>query len=40
MQSTIQEIAVRTIQLEAQAVSGLTAFINDDFEKAIEAIRY
>ena len=39
MQSLIQQTAIRTIQLEAQAVSGLCAFINDDFEKAVEAIR-
>jgi arabinose-5-phosphate isomerase len=39
MQSIIQQTAIRTIQLEAQAVSGLVAFINDDFEKAVEAIR-
>jgi arabinose-5-phosphate isomerase len=39
MQSIIKQTAIRTIQLEAQAVSGLTAFINDDFEKAVNAIQ-
>src|SRR5260221_1994557 len=39
MQSIIKQTAIRTIQLEAQAVSGLAAYINDDFEKAVEAIR-
>ena len=39
MQSTIQQTAIRTIELEAQAVSGLVAFINADFEKAVLAIR-
>jgi arabinose-5-phosphate isomerase len=38
MSSSIQQIALRTIQLEAQSISGLTAFINDDFEKAVTAI--
>jgi arabinose-5-phosphate isomerase len=39
MQTIIRQTAVRTIELEAQAISGLTAFINDDFEKAIQAIK-
>ncbi|MES1214121.1 MAG: KpsF/GutQ family sugar-phosphate isomerase [Bacteroidota bacterium] len=39
MQSTIQQIAHRTIELEAQAVLGLSAFINEDFEKAVNAIK-
>jgi arabinose-5-phosphate isomerase len=39
MQSIIRQTAIRTIELEAQAVSGLSAFINDDFEKAIDAIK-
>jgi arabinose-5-phosphate isomerase len=30
--------ALRTIELEAQSVSGLAAFINDDFVKAVENI--
>src|SRR6185503_15363664 len=29
---------LKTIELEAQAVSGLASFINDDFEKAVQAI--
>lgn len=36
--ATIKEVALKTIDLEARAVSGLAAFINDDFEKAIQAI--
>ncbi len=36
--ATIQEVALKTIDLEAAAVSGLAAFINDDFEKAVQAI--
>lgn len=39
MQSIIQQTAIRTIELEAQAVSGLVAFVNADFEKAVHAIR-
>lgn len=39
MQQIIRQTAIRTIELEAQAVSGLSAFINDDFEQAVEAIR-
>ncbi|MGC4035586.1 MAG: KpsF/GutQ family sugar-phosphate isomerase [Chitinophagaceae bacterium] len=38
MQQLIRETAIRTIELEAQAVSGLKAFIDDDFEKAVNAI--
>ena len=36
--ATIKEVALKTIDLEARAVSGLAAFINDDFEKAVQAI--
>jgi len=39
MQQNIRETALRTIELEAQAVSGLSAFINDDFEAAVHAIK-
>jgi arabinose-5-phosphate isomerase len=39
MPDSIKQIALRTIQLEAQAVSGLGPFINNDFEKAVSAIR-
>lgn len=38
MNSSIKEIALRTIKMEAQSVSGLIPFINDDFEKAVHAI--
>jgi len=38
MQLSIQQIAHRTIALEAQAISALSASINQDFEKAINAI--
>ena len=39
MSKTIQQIALRTIELEAQSISGLASYINDDFEKAVNAIR-
>ena len=38
MTVSIKEVALRTIDLEAQSVAGLSAFVNDDFEKAINAI--
>jgi arabinose-5-phosphate isomerase len=38
MQSSIIQTAVRTIKMEAQSIQNLTAFINKDFEKAIEVI--
>ena len=38
MSSSIQQIALRTIQLEAESISGLSAFIGQDFENAINAI--
>src|SRR5215467_6093360 len=38
MQSSIKKTALRTIQMEAQSIQGLSSFINVDFEKAIEAI--
>jgi arabinose-5-phosphate isomerase len=38
MQSSIKQTALRTIQMEAQSVERLHAFINTDFEKAVEAI--
>jgi len=38
MQSSIKQTALRTIQMEAQAIQGLTSFVNDDFEKAVQAI--
>ena len=36
--ATIKEVALKTIELEASSVAGLSAFINDDFEKAVQAI--
>lgn len=38
MATSIKQIALRTIELEALSVSGLSDFINDDFEKAVEII--
>src|SRR6476646_10444496 len=38
MQSSIKQTALQTIQMEAQSIQGLAAFINNDFEKAVEAI--
>lgn len=38
MMKTIQETAVNTILLEAQAVEGLVPFINADFERAVKLI--
>jgi arabinose-5-phosphate isomerase len=34
----IRDIAIRTIQWEAESVAGLKDFINDDFIKAVEAV--
>jgi len=38
MQSSIKQTAIRTIEMEAQSIGGLAAYINEDFEKAIETI--
>ena len=38
MAISIKQVALKTIKLEAESVSGLSAFINEDFEKAVEAI--
>src|SRR5687767_13775886 len=38
MPISIQQIALRTIDLEAKSILGLSPFINDDFEKAVNAI--
>lgn len=38
MQSSIKQTALRTIQMEAGSIQGLNAFINTDFEKAIETV--
>ncbi|MCW3119392.1 MAG: KpsF/GutQ family sugar-phosphate isomerase [Chitinophagaceae bacterium] len=39
MKTSIQQIAQRTITLEAQAISALSASINADFEKAVITIK-
>ncbi len=38
MNSSIRQTALHTIQLEAQSVTGLAAFIDEDFTKAIDTI--
>jgi len=38
MTSSLKQIALRTIDLESQSISGLSQYINDDFENAINAI--
>jgi len=38
MPVSIKQIALKTIELESRSVSGLAAFINDDFEKAVKTI--
>ena len=38
MPVSIKQVALRTIELEAQSVSGLASFINNDFEKAVSTI--
>lgn len=38
MAASLKQIALRTIQLESQSISGLAQFINSDFEKAVNAI--
>ncbi|OSZ81368.1 D-arabinose 5-phosphate isomerase [Chitinophagaceae bacterium IBVUCB2] len=38
MPLSIQQVALRTIELEAQSIAGLASFINDDFEKSVNAI--
>jgi arabinose-5-phosphate isomerase len=39
MANSIKQVALKTIELEAQAVSGLSSYINDDFEKAVNTIK-
>jgi arabinose-5-phosphate isomerase len=39
MANSIKKVALKTIELEAQAISGLSSYINDDFEKAVSAIK-
>lgn len=38
MNETLFNTAIRTIQLEAESVSGLARFINEDFENTVEAV--
>ncbi|GEO09561.1 KpsF/GutQ family sugar-phosphate isomerase [Segetibacter aerophilus] len=38
MNESLLHIAIRTIELEAESVAGLTKFINEDFEKTVETI--
>lgn len=38
MEPSIKQIALTTIELEANAIAGLAKFINDDFEKAVRVI--
>jgi arabinose-5-phosphate isomerase len=38
MQSPIKQTALTTIELEAASIAGLTAYINEDFEKAVRVI--
>ena len=38
MELSIKEIGIRTIQLEAGAISSLSDMVNEDFERAIETI--
>ncbi|MBK6991963.1 MAG: KpsF/GutQ family sugar-phosphate isomerase [Chitinophagaceae bacterium] len=38
MSDSIKQVALRTVELEAKSVTGLTAFIDDDFEKAVNTI--
>jgi len=38
MTAQIKQIALRTIELESQSISGLAQFINSDFEKAVNVI--
>jgi len=38
MKSSLKQIALRTIELESRSISGLSQFINEDFEKAVNSI--
>lgn len=38
MPDSIKQVALRTIELEAESVSGLASGINEDFEKALQVI--
>lgn len=39
MSVPVKEIALRTIDLEARSIAGLSAFINEDFEKAVQSLK-
>jgi arabinose-5-phosphate isomerase len=38
MQPSIKQTALRTITMEAQSIQGLTAYVNEDFERAVYTI--
>ena len=38
MKTPLKQIALRTIELESQSINGLAQFINEDFERAVDAI--
>lgn len=38
MPASVKEIALRTIDLEARSIDGLSAFVNEDFENAVKSI--
>jgi arabinose-5-phosphate isomerase len=38
MPESVKQVALRTIEQEAQSIKGLAAFVNSDFEKAVESI--
>jgi len=38
MQLSIKQTALRTITMEAQSIQGLTAYVTEDFERAVNAI--
>src|SRR5678809_126639 len=39
MPDSIKQVALRTIEQEAQSINGLSTFINSDFEKAVTLIK-
>src|SRR6187399_1082737 len=38
LQTGIKQVALRTIQLEAESIAGLADFINEDFEKVVALV--
>lgn len=38
MKDPIKQVALKTIELEAQSIAGLANYINEDFEKAVDCI--